>query len=346
MDAKVITVGALIAVAGTAAVVSLMGGSTTEQEIVVTDAAPAAPQTRRVTPMAPVSSEVETEQRTRAPASARSTSTPARGPMGRFDTDGDGQISAAEFSAMWERRQEWRSQMQARLDPNGDGEISEDEQLSAFQQFRERMESRARERLTRRFDLDGDGVLNAEEEAAMEEFMEERRTAMEERLLPEFDADGDGQLSETEQSTAFNEMRVRRMQQEEQAIERFDADADGRLDQDEGYEAFQVTSEEREQLRFIRDYDTDGDGSLGAADLDSYMSAYAAGDESADADGDGVVSNSDLEVFRDQMMADPVDPEAAQSFGRRGGWGGFGGRGGGRRGGGGGGGGQGGSDSP
>ncbi|MEM7754394.1 MAG: EF-hand domain-containing protein [Planctomycetota bacterium] len=332
MSTKVIAIGIAITVGGVATIASLIPNREPEP----IEFEPETPsESKALRPRSPVSTPSSDEFVAQRPAvrssvPQRSTDTPVRGRMARFDTDGDGNISPAEFSFMWQEREDRRQQWQARFDLDGDGTVTDDERREAWQEMRTRMRERFVERLTPRFDADGDGVLNDEEAAALDEYLNAREAERDERLLADFDADGNGQLSDSERELAFEQRRMNRMSQQEQLVERFDEDANGQLDMDESYEAFQVSTETREQLRFIRDHDADGDGALGAADLEAFMTAYSDGNESADADGDGAVTNEDLRVFRDRMMADPVDPDTAELFSRRGRGGGGGDRGGNR----------------
>jgi Ca2+-binding EF-hand superfamily protein len=323
MSTKVIAVGIAIAVGGVATIASLIPSRAPEEAPADFDPTPTQAQRRPASPVLAPPPAPSFERERAAPARpTRSTDTPARGRMARFDTDGDGNISAGEFSFMWQEREDRRQRWQARFDLDGDGTVTDEERRVAGEEMRARMRERFVERLTPRFDVDGDGVLSEEESAALEEFMDAREAERNARLLEEFDADGNGELTETERAAAFEQRRMQRISEREGFVQRFDADADGELNMDESYEAFQVTTEEREQLRFLRDHDTDGDGVLGAVDLEAFMTAYTDGDAAADADGNGSVDNGDLQVFRDQMMADPVDPQAAEMLRGRGGFGG------------------------
>ncbi len=362
MNARLVIVGLVVTAGGVATVASLIpGGSAPEPE--PAPVAATAPKIERSEVPSYRAPEVREERRA-APTPAvaqRSGNTPARGPLERFDTDGDGMISEAEFAEMWrqreERRAQWeerRQRWEAEADTDGDGEISAEERRAQWAQMRERMEARMIERLTPRFDANGDGVLDADEQAALDAFMDERRAEQEarrqeweQRLLADYDMNGDGQLGDAEREQAFADMRMRRMQDQQQFVEQFDRNGDGQLDLDESYEAFQTMNERMERGQFVSRYDTDQDGRLSTADLGRYMELYASGDPAADANGDGTVNNADLQAFRNEMMAEPLPqgPEGFDAFGGRGMFGGFdrGGRDG-RRGGRGGGGGGGGGD--
>jgi len=55
----------------------------------------------------------------------------ARKPLNRYDTDGDGQLSARERSAARKERMEWRAEMLEKYDSDGDGRLNRAEQAAA-----------------------------------------------------------------------------------------------------------------------------------------------------------------------------------------------------------------------
>lgn len=123
---------------------------------------------------------------TALPAAEKSPeSTPRRADAAtRFDTDGDGQLSANERQAAREARAAERPRQAAR-------------KLRA--ELRERRQE---------FDRDGDGRLNDEEFAA---FDAANRAAFEQRprAMQRFDQDGDGRLSDEEWAKARQAWRER-----------------------------------------------------------------------------------------------------------------------------------------
>ena len=58
---------------------------------------------------------------------------------------------------------------------------------------------------------------------------------------------------------------------------------------------------ERERARFIRGYDTDGDGRINAADQERFMEWYRGDSLRADIDGDGKITPADLAEFTKRM---------------------------------------------
>lgn len=112
----------------------------------------------------------------------------------RFDTDGDGQLSEVEKTAMHEamRGQHERGR------PDGPRGNRPD-----------------REEIMKRFDADGDGVLSETEREAMRAERDRRR----EEHMKRFDADGDGQLSEAERTTMRETLRAERPAPQEEKTE-------------------------------------------------------------------------------------------------------------------------------
>ena len=111
-----------------------------------------------------------------------------------------------------------------------------------------RMEQRRQEML-KRYDKNGDGVLDAEEKAAMRAEMQqhrgttggaERGSRMHEEMLKRFDKDGDGQLNAEEQAEADKARQEARQKHEaarakmhEETLKRYDKNGDGVLDDEE-----------------------------------------------------------------------------------------------------------------
>lgn len=216
--------------------------------------------------------------------------------MTEFDLDGDGILSEEERRAMMEAmRQEWIN----RFDLDGDGELSREERMAARQAMFE--QSPRGQELMRQFDADGDGVLNEEEQAAMETFQREQREQQRAEQLARYDTNGDGELSRDERQAQREEQRGRWGDTMRDAQTEFDRDGDGQLSIEESQEAFAVMQERREIDRFIRDFDSDGNGSFGPADYNAFLSDYDRGDLGADVNGDGEVNSQDLAAYTDMV---------------------------------------------
>jgi Ca2+-binding EF-hand superfamily protein len=99
-----------------------------------------------------------------------------------FDTDGDGKITAEEFTAA-------RTAKAAALDANNDGKISADELVARdMEQMQKRAEMRAKRMIEAR-DTDGDGLLSASELATR---------SMPKNVFDRLDADNDGTVTQEE----------------------------------------------------------------------------------------------------------------------------------------------------
>ena len=172
------------------------------------------------------------------------------------------------------RQQKRRQELLARYDKNGDGKLDAEEkaamkadQVSLGEMWKPGSDNAARPpgpmpgvdgpmqaELLKRFDKDGDGKLNAAEQAeadkAREEFMRQRAASganpdtlrLREELLKRFDHNGDGKLDESERA----EMEKARQQMEQNGgagrfraavIKLFDKDGDGVLNEAERAEA-------------------------------------------------------------------------------------------------------------
>ncbi len=100
----------------------------------------------------------------------------------RLDADGDGAVSAEEFTDPAGARF-------AALDANGDGQVSPAEIAAHAETHRDRRREARAERLVERLDTDGNGSLS----------LEEMRRARDRRAIFErLDTDGDGSLTRDE----------------------------------------------------------------------------------------------------------------------------------------------------
>lgn len=125
--------------------------------------------------------------------------------ISRFDTDGDGVLSAEEFQVAQDTM---RLEFVSRYDTDGDGILSEEEREAAHEAVREEFEAR--------YDTDGDGEISPEEREQIRRHHpgyggrlgrhgaddDARRQA----FLDQFDSDGDGTLSEEEREAMAESM--------------------------------------------------------------------------------------------------------------------------------------------
>jgi len=223
--------------------------------------------------------------------------------MAQFDADGDGILSDDERQAM---RDAMRAQRMEKMDLDGDGEISRDERMAARQA---RFENSDRgQALMRQFDHDGNGVLDADEQAEMDDYTQAQRQAKRDEQIAQYDLDGDGQLSEDERQAQREDQRAQWDQLKEDATIEFDRDGDGQLNIEEQQDAINAYLERREIDRFIAQYDIDGDGVMGASDYSSFAADYGNGDFRADVNHDGVVDTLDLAAYRDLVTRSNNNP--------------------------------------
>ncbi|MCA9312120.1 MAG: hypothetical protein KDA21_12985 [Phycisphaerales bacterium] len=221
---------------------------------------------------------------TAAPDGARPHGARDRGPgIGQFGPGGQAS----------DRGPGMRERLRERVDLDGDGTVSEAERAAA----REAHDARKAERIAEvmaRFDVDGDGLLNAEEVAElldrgqrgpggpggpgdMEFGGPERRGfggpdgrrgpggRMDRRgMLEHFDTDGDGTLSDAEREAARAEGKQRLDDFRGRMLEQFDTNGDGELDATEREAAHQARRAEMEARRaeILKEFDADGDGQL------------------------------------------------------------------------------------
>lgn len=120
-----------------------------------------------------------------------------------------------------------------------------------------------REKRMERFDVDGDGSLDAVERQAAREARQSHRSAVRTRVLGRFDADGDGDLSRSERRAAREKMRDRAEKRRESA----DTSGDGVVSPEERRAARQARREQRESRR--GEFDKDGDGRLSPQERDA-----------------------------------------------------------------------------
>jgi Ca2+-binding EF-hand superfamily protein len=125
-----------------------------------------------------------------------------------------GGSAAAALDEIKERMARLRRQMFAKYDLNGDGHIDADEQKAMIDAVGKEAQAELDDLTARRFDADGDGRLDERETAAMEKALADRAAADEkarhERDLRLFDANGDGKL-DAQESAALAEANELRL---------------------------------------------------------------------------------------------------------------------------------------
>ena len=330
----IITSIAGLAVAiGIGAVLANSGGSDSDLQPVAADV-DAAPEPVRITAArpasrAPIGTVIGQSETLDAPDRPEESDDDrrARGPRGDRDRRRGERMDPTEFAERFQSRQDRIKEFMDRYDTDGDGELNEAEREVMREAMRERWRERMMERMTERFDADGDGELNEEERLEAEAEMEARRIEWQVRMTERFDTDGDGQVSPAEEEAARNQFR-RGRGMDEQTIQRYDTDGDGELNLDESYAAYLDRFDQRERAQFVRQYDASADGTVDAADLESFLTRYRDEDPATDVNGDGILNQIDVDRFRDLMMTQQQgDADVPLGRGR-----GFGGDRGGRRG--------------
>jgi Ca2+-binding EF-hand superfamily protein len=131
------------------------------------------------------------------------------------------------------------SEILGRYDDDGDGQLSEEERSEVWQARQDRPEHHRRhraqlwQRLLRIYDTDCDGQLSEEERSALMDDFSARCEALHQRLLETFDADGDGQLDEDEMEALRADLQARRQERRQRMLDRLDHNDDGEIDADE-----------------------------------------------------------------------------------------------------------------
>ena len=225
---------------------------------------------------------------------------------------------------------------QTRVDEAERAEMEEAQRQSRRERWQQRMANSPRaqrwqQRMLERFDADGDGVLNEEEEAARRTAMEERRAEQMAQMRGRleqvwggevpltdqelgqyfrlvgrdigrqmrdmsqgFDTDGDGRLNEQERQ-AFQPAQMEMFQQlGRDFIAQNDRDGDGALSDVERLSAAEGIRDQITESGARRAIDTDRDGQFSQTETSGFMAAYQAGNAEADLNGDGA---GDMDLF-------------------------------------------------
>ncbi len=164
------------------------------------------------------------------------------------------------------------------------------------------------DRMLAKYDLNGDGLLDAEEFQAAQQLMAKEHR---ERILQRYDADGDGELSR-EEWQAYHKERMDPMQArlEKLKLVHFDADNDGELSEDEQADLKRIEKifKDLGKQTEVLVWDLDGDGKVTGEERQKvqqefnavgwrYMARLA---HWADLDRDGQLTWQEREKFQDQ----------------------------------------------
>jgi len=139
-----------------------------------------------------------------------------------------------------------------------------------------------REKLTERFDKDGDGELSRDERRSM---FDQARREYEVERNKEYDTNGDGELSEAERDAMRKQWQQRAQEWRERAqrrrdLEQWDKDEDGILNDSEKAAKEAAEKAEKERLEkanaeVIAKYDTNKDGVLDNKEVEAMQKAIA-----------------------------------------------------------------------
>ncbi len=217
--------------------------------------------------------------------------------MNEFDANGDGMLDDLERMAMGYRL---RNEFIDKYDLDGDGDMSGAEwralQRSMFEQTPEGQAQ------MQQFDLDGDGVLNEEEQAALDAHLQQQEQQRRAEERTRMDTNGDGEVSETERRAARQQEREFWQNQMQAAETGFDRDGDGELNIEESRDAWDAWVEYQTIDAFISEYDRDGDRTMGSADYDAFLTDYDRRNPAADVNNDGEIDVQDINAFRDLVL--------------------------------------------
>jgi len=166
-----------------------------------------------------------------------------------------------------------KARLLGHYDSDGDGELSEEERDALREDFGGGRRGRPhavrklrRELLTRLYDADRSGDLDATERAELSADLEARCEARKAQVLAHHDVDGSGDLSESEWQAFAADVKARFEARHAQVLAAFDKNGDGKLDP---LERALARAALRDRLQAKRaeleaDFDTDGDGNLDA----------------------------------------------------------------------------------
>jgi Ca2+-binding EF-hand superfamily protein len=155
--------------------------------------------------------------------------------LARFDTDGDGDLSADERAVIAEEFGDPADRLAILMsvyDSDGSGSLEAAELAVIETDLEARCETR-RQALLERFDANSDGTLDETERAAAKAALRERFAARHSERVTEFDRNGDGRLGALERRRAGQGVRERLGDRRDALAAEFDADQNGELDAEE-----------------------------------------------------------------------------------------------------------------
>ncbi|QSQ22518.1 EF-hand domain-containing protein [Pyxidicoccus parkwayensis] len=167
--------------------------------------------------------------------------------LDKYDTDGDGTLSRAEFAELRADLGERRDTVRPRLAA-----------------LRQRARHWAFWRVRWAFDEDGNGKLDAAERAALVDAMEARCERLRDERLEKFDANGDGKLDATERQAARQAVLAKWREKHQALVAEYDTNGNGVLDDGERVALRQdrVAAAQQRRATLMATYDTNGDGVL------------------------------------------------------------------------------------
>ncbi len=212
----------------------------------------------------------------------------------RWDRNRDGKMDAEETQTMQAEQAKWK-QRQAdwthKWDADEDGKLSAEERQAAAKAMRADYQKKRLEK----WDANKDGKLDDEETKAMRESARKRMAErMDKWLLRRNDKDGDGKLNADEQAAAdaqkerWAKVREQWQKQAEAAINKFNTDGDGEISTEEREAAITKARAEWDKRR--KEMDTDGDGAVSREERGAYFKKIQ---DKYDADGDGQLNDEE-----------------------------------------------------
>ena len=230
------------------------------------------------------------------------------GMLVRFDTDGDGFLSQEESEAGLKKLGEEERQRRIReYDTDGDGKLSAEERRTMRMEEGQVWRENGEKWVLQHFDTDGDGEIGEVEKEELKEFGKQVAEVGKEMFMKVADINGDGEVSEEEKTQLKQEFMVTGLRMMVKAKKWVDLNGDGEVSQAERkkmnvklakashawFTAFanqydadkndRLDKGERDNLvkgmrdemnRRFKAGDTDGDGRVGALEIEAMMEAF------------------------------------------------------------------------